>query len=75
MKDRLRKDGDAPLPGDEPDLKTDLIILAVHFLLVAILAIGAFYIEFSIPSMAFGLVLGVALFSLHWRWRYGYWPD
>lgn len=75
MKDRFRKNGEPPLPGDSPNLTTDIYILAAHFVLVAVLFGLALYFGLSIPSMAFGIVLAIALYSLFWRWRYGFWPD
>ena len=75
MKDRFRKDGEPPLPGDNPDLKLDVLVMAAHFILVVVLFGLALYLDPSIPSMAFGFILGVAFYSLFWRWRYGHWPD
>ena len=75
MKDRFRKDGAPSLPGDNPSQETDKIILAVHFVFVSAAILLWYFLDLSAANMGAGFILGVSLYSLYWRWRYGFWPD
>ncbi len=55
--------------------KVDLYILAFHVVLVVFCLGGIVLAGFHVIDVAYGFFLGVALYSLHWRWRYGHWPD
>ena len=56
-------------------MKLDLLVLAAHFVFVASALGWMFYSGLSIYDTGAGFVLGIALYSLFWRWRYGFWPD
>lgn len=49
--------------------------------ILAIIALGSgalvvlFFTDINVIDFGFGILLGIGLYSVFWRWRYGYWPD
>lgn len=56
-------------------MKWHLAIFTIIAVLVT-LALGTMYfINVDVMDYALGFISGIALYSLFWRWRYGFWPD
>ena len=56
-------------------MKWHLGIFAIIVMLAA-LALGTMYMAGVSPfDYVLGFFTGVGLYSLFWRWRYGFWPD
>lgn len=53
----------------------DMAILAFHLALVGLCFGVVAFADVNAIDFTFGFFLGVTLYSLHWRWKYGHWPD
>lgn len=58
-----------------PDWKRELYVLLVHFVILGLLALGALTWNVPLYHLGLGFLAGVALYSLFWRYWYGFWPD
>ena len=56
-------------------MKWHLAIFAIIVLLAALILGTIHFAGVSVIDYALGFISGIALYSLFWRWRYGFWPD
>ena len=52
-----------------------VVILLAHLALLFWAALALLVLDIPLDHLGYGFVLGVGLYSLHWRHTYGYWPD
>lgn len=52
-----------------------LAIFATIVILAALALGTVYFLDIVIIDYALGFISGISLYSIFWRWRYGFWPD
>lgn len=61
--------------GLQSSSKGHLGIFTAICLLAGLVLYALYFVDVSLVDYALGFFSGIALYSLFWRWRYGFWPD